>query len=223
MLSAGSRALLASYENLLSLRTVTLDDALRGHANDVAVVILAVGTGTVDDTPRLPQLLQPPPCPPVLVFSDVDDLNMAIATLRKGAAGYILSYATSEELFAAVQRAAAGQVIMDPHIGGRIAGHLAGGTWWPGTRLDAWDLEPRERQVLELLSGGRNNREIASALNLGEATIKTYLRSLYRKLGVRDRSQAIALVLQDDSSTGLGSARNAETEGLSRLGSPAVP
>jgi DNA-binding CsgD family transcriptional regulator len=67
----------------------------------------------------------------------------------------------------------------------------------PSALLDGWALRPRERQVLESLLDGRTNREIAQELNLGEETVKTHLRSLYRKLGARDRAHAIAITLQN--------------------------
>ena len=73
------------------------------------------------------------------------------------------------------------------------AAHDGGRGMWPGSKLG---LSRRESEVLALLARGLSNRLIAAELVLGEETIKTHMRSIYRKLGVSDRAQAVATALR---------------------------
>ncbi|MEJ7722583.1 MAG: response regulator transcription factor [Ilumatobacteraceae bacterium] len=68
------------------------------------------------------------------------------------------------------------------------------GEFWPGAALG---LSQRESEVLELIVRGKSNKNIAEDLMLGDETIKTHVRSLYRKLGVTDRAQAVAYALRE--------------------------
>ncbi len=194
-LAAGAEALLAAHPRRVAVHAASLHDATNSGGGDAAVILVGVGTAAVDDEPLLVGLLRSDPVAPVVLLSELDDDTALLAALDRGAAGYLLAEVTGEELVAALERAAAGQTVADIAMGGRIASQLAHGTW-RRQPIDGWDLRPRERQVLESLLAGRTNREIARELNLGEETVKTYLRTLYRKLGVRDRSQAIAIILR---------------------------
>jgi ATP/maltotriose-dependent transcriptional regulator MalT len=73
------------------------------------------------------------------------------------------------------------------------AAHRGGEPWWPGAQLG---LSRRESEVLGLLVSGMSNRAIAAELVVGEETVKTHLRSIYHKLGVNDRAQAVATALR---------------------------
>ena len=194
-LVARVEALLSPHHQRVAVRTVSLDDAGGSGRRDAAVMVAAVGTTPIDEEPRLLRLLFHPAIP-IVLFAALDDDSAVLAALRRRVAGYLLADISGEELVAALTRAAAGRIVVDVAIGGRIASHLAHRTSHDQLGLDAWDLRPRERQVLELLLYGRTNREIAREINLGEETVKTYLRSVYRKLGARDRSQAIAITLR---------------------------
>jgi len=190
--------LVARLEALLSTqrvvaRAVPLADIAEGHASHSAVILVGVGTTSVEDDPRLVRLLRSDAGVPVVLFSELDNDTALLAALGRGAAGYLLAGISAEELVPALQRASAGQTVVDLAMGGRIAGHVAHGRWREQRDLDDWGLRPRERDVLEGLLEGQSNREIARELSLGEETVKTYLRNLYRKLGARDRSQAMAI------------------------------
>jgi DNA-binding NarL/FixJ family response regulator len=194
-LIARVEALLAPHHQRVAVRTISLDDAGGSGPGEAAVIVAAVGTTPIDDEPRLLRMLRYLAIP-IVLFTALDDDSAVLEALRRRAAGYLLADISGEELVAALTRAAAGRIVVDVAIGGRIAGRLAHRTPHDQLRLDDWDLRPRERQVLELLLYGRTNREIAQEINLGEETVKTYLRSVYRKLGARDRSQAIAITLR---------------------------
>ena len=134
----------------------------------------------------------------VVMLSVYDEPQYLYQALRAGAAGYLLKQVQGAELASYVERAAAGEVVIDSALAGRVALHAArleSGEFWSGA---AMGLSQRESEVLELLVAGLSNRAIASKLVLGEETIKTHLRGLYRKLDVSDRAGAVAVALRED-------------------------
>lgn len=133
----------------------------------------------------------------VVMLSVYDEPQYLYQALRAGAAGYLLKQVQGAELATYVERAAAGEVVIDSALAGRVALHAArleSGEFWSGA---AMGLSQRESEVLELLVAGLSNRAIASKLVLGEETIKTHLRGLYRKLDVSDRAGAVAVALRE--------------------------
>lgn len=133
----------------------------------------------------------------VVMLSVYDEPQYLYQALRAGAAGYLLKQVQGAELASYVERAAAGEVVIDSALAGRVALHAArleSGEFWSGA---AMGLSQRESEVLELLVAGLSNRAIASKLVLGEETIKTHLRGLYRKLDVSDRAGAVAVALRE--------------------------
>lgn len=132
-----------------------------------------------------------------VVFTDVDDEQQLFDSLRRGATGYLLKTATAPQLVEALERVHAGEIVIDAALAAKVAlaaARIQSGKTWPGVHLG---LSQRESDVLSLLVEGMSNRSIAERLYVGEETVKSHLRSLYRKLGVRDRSQAIALALRE--------------------------
>ncbi len=191
-------ALLTPFRYRTAFRSVALDDIanLPPTADNLASTVIVADIGAADPADaRLDQLLNRPPAP-IIVVSEVDDTAHLLTALRRGATGFLLDDISGDELISAVHRARAGQVVVDPTMAGRIARQLANGTWQdPPLATNQWKLRSRERQVLESLVAGRSNRQIADDLNLGEETVKTYLRTTYRKIGAQNRAQAIAVFL----------------------------
>ncbi len=133
----------------------------------------------------------------VVMLSVYDEPQYLYQALRAGAAGYLLKQVQGAELATFVERAAAGEVVIDSTLAGRVALHaarLASGEFWPGAGMG---LSQRESEVLELLVAGLSNRAIAGKLLLGEETVKTHLRGLYRKLDVNERAAAVAVALRE--------------------------
>ena len=90
-----------------------------------------------------------------------------------------------------------GEVVIDPALAGRVAStaaHLQSGEFWPGAHLG---LTQRESEVLELMVQGLCNRAIARKLYIGEETVKSHARAIYRKLEVERPGQAIATALRE--------------------------
>ncbi|GAA2564770.1 hypothetical protein GCM10010398_62130 [Streptomyces fimbriatus] len=118
----------------------------------------------------------------MLTTYDTDaDITRAI---EAGATGYLLKAERPEELFAAIHAAARGRTVLSPPVAGRVMANM---------RSPRPSLTDRERDILTHLSRGLGNREIARALFISEATVKTHLRRVYDKLDVDTRAGAVAV------------------------------
>jgi DNA-binding NarL/FixJ family response regulator len=129
----------------------------------------------------------------VLVLTTFDLDEYVYEALRAGASGFMLKDVTAQQLIDAVRVVAAGDALLAPSVTRRLLDRFAG-------TLPAADdgrvravasLTDREREILTLLASGYSNAELARRLYLSEPTIKTHLTSIFRKLGVRDRVQAV--------------------------------
>jgi DNA-binding NarL/FixJ family response regulator len=108
-----------------------------------------------------------------------------LRVLRFGAGGYLLKSANIVEIAKAVRTAAAGEVVLSPHIATRLVAQFREKAGEPM-------LSSREREILQLLSQGLTNNEIGNRLFISESTVITYLRRLLNKLHLKNRAEAIA-------------------------------
>ena len=129
----------------------------------------------------------------VVVLTTYSDDDSIIAALQAGALGYLTKDATRAEIGRAVLAAAAGQAVLDPAVQQRLLSAAvrapAAAPAGPASADD--DLTPREAEVLRLIAAGKSNREIARALFVSEATVKTHVNRIFAKTGSRDRGQAV--------------------------------
>jgi DNA-binding NarL/FixJ family response regulator len=147
--------------------------------------MLPGGIDGIETTRRALQLM--PSLRVVALTASVDEARM-MGVLRAGALGYVRKHADPEVLLAAVRSVARGKPFIDPGA----SEHLL-----PGGGMSASDdLTARERDVLRHIAIGRNNREIAAALDIGDETVKTHVGHLLSKLGVENRAQAIVQALK---------------------------
>jgi DNA-binding NarL/FixJ family response regulator len=123
----------------------------------------------------------------VVVLTTYSDDDSIIAALQAGALGYLTKDATRAEIGRAVLAAAAGQAVLDPAVQQRLLSAAVRGPAAPAGD----DLTPREAEVLRLIAAGKSNREIARALFVSEATVKTHVNRIFAKTGSRDRGQAV--------------------------------
>ncbi|NUR56564.1 MAG: response regulator transcription factor [Acidobacteria bacterium] len=105
--------------------------------------------------------------------------------LQAGAMAYLVKSVQREELMRAIRKAAIGQRHIPPEVASRLA-----------DRVSRSELSGRELEVLRLLVSGRRNREIATALDITEGTVKLHVSSILGKLGVADRTEAVTVALQ---------------------------
>ncbi len=121
----------------------------------------------------------------IIVLTTFDGDEDIYRALQAGARGYLLKGMTGEELIDAIRSVYAGKSRIPATVAERLA-----------ERMSAPTLTARETEVLQLIVGGNSNKEIAAALFISEATVKTHINSLLGKLGVTDRTQAATTALQ---------------------------
>jgi DNA-binding NarL/FixJ family response regulator len=128
----------------------------------------------------------------ILILTTFDLDEYVYDALRAGASGFLLKDVTAAQLADGVRVVAAGEAMLAPTVTRRLLERFAGSL--PGSEAGPPRLESlteREREILTLLASGLSNAELGARLYLSEPTIKTHLSSIFRKLGVRDRVQAV--------------------------------
>jgi DNA-binding NarL/FixJ family response regulator len=154
---------------LMDLRMPGVDGA------SATAQIVAAGTGTR-----------------VLVLTTYETDDHILAAIEAGASGYLLKAAPQAEILAGIRAVAAGETVLAPSIAAKLVSRVRANA--ASDPLPS--LSPREREVLALVADGRSNPEIARALYLGEATVKTHLLHVFEKLGVNDRTRAVTRAME---------------------------
>jgi two-component system response regulator DevR len=122
-----------------------------------------------------------------LMLTSYADDEALFAAIMAGAAGYLLKRVGSTDLVDAVRRAGEGQSLLDPALTERVLDRLRTG---PNEDSRLASLTPQERRILDLITEGHTNRQIADIMILAEKTVKNYISNLLAKLGVERRTQA---------------------------------
>ena len=133
----------------------------------------------------------------VILLSVYDDEQYLFQALRVGASGYLLKGIGSDELVRQLDLVHHGEMAIDAGLAARAvdtAARMQRDEFWPGARQG---LTQRESEILSLVVAGLSNRGIATKLIIGDETVKSHLRSIYRKLGVGDRTGAVATALRE--------------------------
>jgi DNA-binding NarL/FixJ family response regulator len=165
-------------------------DSLRDPVEDVDVV-LKDSFGMVDDLRDFVRVSRAP----VVVFAFSSDKTAVQEALEAGAAGYVFKGVSEERLVSALERVHAGQQVVEVDEGVTEDAFVAHAGDWPGRDEG---LTERESEILALICRGLSNQEVAGTLFLSINSIKTYIRSLYRKIGAESRSQAVIWGLDHD-------------------------
>ena len=131
----------------------------------------------------------------VLVLTTFGEDEWVFDAVRSGADGYLLKGTPREKLVAAVKGTAAGEVYIDPEVGGKLLAQVAQNPGEKDTTLSA-ELSEREMEVLNLLAQGLTNAEIAERLFLTRGTVRNYVSAILSKLDVDDRTQAAILAIR---------------------------
>lgn len=162
------------------------------EAADPDVVLMDVRMRRVDGVSATRALRDVAGAPPVLVLTTFDDDDALWGALDAGAAGFVLKDASAEDLIAATRAVASGAAWLDPKVAPRVLTAVrshVGPRVSQAVKIDA--LTEREHDVLRHMARGATNTEIAAALFVSEATVKTHVGAIFSKLGVRDRAAAI--------------------------------
>lgn len=188
---AGLRALIEGREDLSVVGEADgLESAVslvRATSPDVVLMDLSLGDhqpGGARATAALRALDEPPE---VLVLTTYDTESDILRALEAGARGYLLKDAPPDELFAGIRATARGETVLAPSVAATLVRRTT-----PG----ATTITEREVQVLELLSRGLGNKEMAKELFVSEATVKSHLSHIYTKLGVDTRAGAVAAAIE---------------------------
>jgi len=132
----------------------------------------------------------------ILVLTGYDDDEYVFALLEAGAAGYLLKESSGEELVDAIRQVMTGEPVLHPRIMKKVLNRLRSPVEGQPTQMSGDVLSDREMEVLRLAAKGMSNMEIADSLTLSVRTVQTHLRSIFNKLGVGSRSEAIVYGLK---------------------------
>lgn len=147
------------------------------HSPDIVLMDLRIpGGGGVEATLAIRQRR---PATRVIIVTTYDGDEDVHRAIQAGASGYLLKGLTSAELVGAVEAVHRGGSILPPDVAARFQ-----------NRVRRKDLSQRELEVLRLVVAGRSNKEIAGDLAIGEESVKSYLKAVFQKMGVADRTQA---------------------------------
>jgi DNA-binding NarL/FixJ family response regulator len=124
----------------------------------------------------------------ILILTTFDLDEYVYEAIRGGASGFLLKDVRPNELVDAIRVLASGNALLSPTALSQLLGHFQAR---PSTTPQLGDLTERETEILRLIANGQSNAELASTLVVSEATVKSHVSSVLRKLGVRDRVQAV--------------------------------
>ena len=131
----------------------------------------------------------------ILILSAYDDDSYVFPLLEAGASGYLLKTASGSELAEAIRRVIAGETVLSPRITAKLVDHLGK----RGSRRVA-EISPRlterEMEVLRATAAGQPNKTIAGNLTISPQTVQVHLRNIFLKLGVGNRSEAVAYAIR---------------------------
>lgn len=132
---------------------------------------------------------------PVLVLTTYMDDKWLFDAIRSGASGYLMKDRPRLELIEAIHGTVAGDTYIDPSVAGKVLNNIAAS---PQQDLSehSYNLTDREQDILNLLAQGLSNADISHQLYLSEGTVRNYTSTLFAKLGVSDRTQAVILALR---------------------------
>lgn len=121
----------------------------------------------------------------VIVVTTYDRDEDIYSAIQSGAKSYLLKDMSKAEMVGTIRRVHLGAAELTPHVAARLAG-----------RMQRQNLTPREIEILQWVVKGRSNKEIAAGLLIAEDTVKTHLKALFAKLGVKDRTTAAVSAIE---------------------------
>jgi len=187
LVSEGLEVMLAMAEGLELAGTVSngegaIDAAREG---DVDVILMDVNLSqSMSGIEATKQVKEIAPSTRVLILSMFTDPGTVSEGIKAGADGYLSKSASRESVIQAIRDVADGRSVLDPNVTDGIFGRIA--------KKDPDALTDRELNCLQYLANGLSTKEMASEMHLAEETVKTYLKSIFKKLAVRDRTEAVA-------------------------------
>jgi DNA-binding NarL/FixJ family response regulator len=196
LIRSGLQALLASAEDMEVVgEAATGEDAVSlaiGLQPDVIAMDLHMpGIGGIEATRRIVEAMSQPR---ILVLTLFEDDDSVFAALRAGARGYVLKEANEVEVLQAIRMVSSGDAVFSAPIAQRVIDFFSAPR--PAALPPFPELTDRERETLGLIAQGLSNAEIAKALTISYKTVRNYISSIFNKLQVADRAQAIVRARQ---------------------------
>jgi DNA-binding NarL/FixJ family response regulator len=195
-------------EGLETLLNVTEDVCVVAHATDGEealaqmrqhhpdVVLLDVRMPKMSGIDVLRVLRDRKDSAPVILLTTFDDDSALLEGIHLGAKGYLLKDVSLDTLTNAIRLVAAGGTMISPVVTERLLRGIHDAPLPPDNGYNPEALSSREAGILRLMTGGYSNREIATALDLSEGTVKNHVSNILSKLGVRDRTRAVLKAIE---------------------------
>jgi DNA-binding NarL/FixJ family response regulator len=188
----GLAGLLATVPEVEVVGTAgTAEEALAAlQATQPDVVLMDINLPGASGVEATRQASQVAPSTAVLMVTMVDDDDSVVAALAAGARGYVLKGASGEEITAALRTVAAGGAVFGAGVASRLLARTPTRPAGPAPPAHHEELTGREREVLDLLAEGANNRQIARSLGVSLKTVQNHVSRILDKLQAADRTQA---------------------------------
>jgi DNA-binding NarL/FixJ family response regulator len=167
---------------------------MREHSPDV--VLLDVRMPKMSGIDVLREMNKLNDSPPVILLTTFDDDCALLEGIRLGARGYLLKDVSLDTLTNAIRLVAAGGTMISPVVTERLVRGIHEAHLPADDGYSQEALTSREAEILRLMTGGYSNREIATALDLSEGTVKNHVSNILSKLGVRDRTRAVLKAIE---------------------------
>jgi DNA-binding NarL/FixJ family response regulator len=198
LMRAGLRSVLSSDETIEVVGEAGDGREALGEVRTLRpdLVLMDIRMPDVDGIAATREVLGAEPDVKVVVLTTFEEDDYIFEALSAGASGFLLKRTKPEELIAAIHTVADGDSLLSPSVTRRVIDRMA---TQPAAALSGAQLEtltPREREVLELVGRGLSNREIAETFFIEESTVKTHVKRILMKLGLRDRVQAVILAYE---------------------------
>ncbi|UVI30664.1 response regulator transcription factor [Paenibacillus spongiae] len=166
------------------------------EALDPDLLLLDIQMPVMDGIAALKRIKQSRPEITILILTTFMDEDYIVEGMVHGASGYMLKDTDADKMIASIRDTVSGQFILPAAVAAKLAARMnrfvEDHEYWKRTHRERFKLTEREEELAQLIMRGLNNREIADALHIAEGTARNYISSLYGKLEVADRSQAIA-------------------------------
>jgi DNA-binding NarL/FixJ family response regulator len=198
-------------EGVKALLATTGDITIVGEAEDGAVaveqcqtrqpdiVLMDINMPTLNGIQATQQILASHPDTGIIMLTMLEDDASVFAAMRSGARGYVLKGASPDEMLSVIRAVAEGQALFGPAIATRLMNYFQelGHTPIAAESESPFpELTERELEVLHLIAQGHNNQEIAQELVISPKTVRNHITSIFSKLQVADRAQAIVMARQ---------------------------
>ena len=187
LVSQGLEVMLSNVEDLELVGVVDSGEkaleTVRGGIVDVVLMDISLST-TMSGIEATRLIKEESPDTKVLVLTMFTDPGTVAEAVKAGADGYMSKGASGDALVKGIRDVAEGRSVLDPNVTEGIFGRIGG--------KDIRALSDRELTVLQELTHGKSTREVAEHIHVSEETVKTYLKQIFKKLGVRDRTEAVA-------------------------------